>query len=44
MYFYRNVSISGIYWISFISTDSNRYWVDVIASLFDIYYKFLDRG
>ena len=44
MYFYRNVYISGIYWISIISTDSDCYWVDVIASLFDIYYKFLDRG
>ena len=44
MYFYRIVSISGIYWTYFVYADSDCYWVDVIASLFDIYYKFLDRG
>lgn len=44
VYFFRIVSISGIYWVYVIGTNSNRYRVDGITNLFDIYYKKLDRG
>lgn len=44
VYFFRIVSISSIYWVYVIGSDSDCYRVDGIANLFDIHYKILDRG